>query len=139
MELVKEVTIERFNRLHWAVRLTFLTLLAVAFAVYGFPRIAHTGWAVVMKLSGNAPHCPWSRVFAYYENLIDFGDQEIMNSSKATLLEYDNSLGIGRVSVPLGNFWEKDVLSSWCLERTAEFPITLPNRNGCFGTIRNKG
>src|SRR5512132_2694119 len=99
--------IDKFNRLHWSVRLTLLTLLAAVFAVYGSPRIVHTGWAIIMKISGNAPHCPWSRIFAYYENLIDFADNEISNSSAATLKEYDNALGIGRISVPLGMFWEK--------------------------------
>lgn len=91
----------------------FLILVAVAFAVYGFPRMAHTGWAVVMKISGNAPHCPWSRIFAYYENLIDFADQEIRNSSAATLKEYDTVLGIGRISAPLGSFWEKRGPEPW--------------------------
>jgi hypothetical protein len=46
--------IEEFNRLHWSVRLVFLTLITMAFAVYGFSRMVHTGWAVVMKFSGNA-------------------------------------------------------------------------------------
>ena len=105
--------IEKFNRVHWSVRLLFLTLVALAFAVYGFPRMAHTGWAVVMKISGNAPHCPWPRIFAYYENLMDFADNEIRNSSAATLVEYDNAVGLGRISVPLGIFWEKRGPEPW--------------------------
>ena len=99
--------IDKFNRLHWSLRLMFLSFLAVLFAVYCFPRMKHTGWAVLTKLSGNAPHCPWSRIFVYYESLIDFADNEIRNSSAAKLKEYDSALGIGRISVPLGMFWEK--------------------------------
>src|SRR5262245_8175619 len=43
----------------------------------------------------------------YYEDLIDFADNEIRNSSTATLKHYDSALGIGRISVRLGMFWEK--------------------------------
>ncbi|MCI0419352.1 MAG: hypothetical protein L0312_09050, partial [Acidobacteria bacterium] len=80
--------IERFNRLHWALRIVFLTVAAVAFARYVFPRMANTGWAVAMKLSGNAPHCPWPRILTYYENLVDFADQEGSISSAASLKAY---------------------------------------------------
>src|SRR5262245_59687119 len=99
--------IDKFNRLHWLLRLMFLSFLAVMFAVYCYPRMKHTGWAMLMKISGNAPHCPWSGILLYYEDLIDFADNETRNSSLATLREYDSALGIGRISVPLGMFWEK--------------------------------
>ena len=124
--------IEKFNRLHWSVRMMFLTLVAVAFAVYGFPRMAHTGWAAVMKLSGNAPHCPWSRIFAYYENLIDFADNEIRNSSAATLKEYDNALGIGRISVPFGSFWEKRGPEPWVPGARGGIPYNTAEQEWMF-------
>jgi hypothetical protein len=98
----------------------FLTLVAVAFAVYAFPRMAHTGWAVVMKLSGNALIAHGRESLPHYENLIDFADNEIRNSSAATLKEYDNALGIGRISVPLGILGEK---------RTCAVGAWSPRRN----------
>jgi hypothetical protein len=99
--------IERFNRIHWSVRILILTLVAVAFARYAFPRLVHTGWAVVMKVSGNAPHCPWPQILAYYDNLADFAEQEGKISSTASVKAYDHTLGIGQTSVRQGSFWEK--------------------------------
>jgi FkbM family methyltransferase len=124
--------IERFNRIHWSVRILVLALVALAIERYAFPRLVHTGWAVVMKLSGNAPHCPWPRILAYYENLTDFAEQEGNISSAASLKAYDHTLGIGQVSVRQGSFWEKRTTGPVVREPRGGIPYSAAEQEWMF-------
>jgi hypothetical protein len=116
--------IERFNRMPWTVRILVLALVALAFARFVFPRLVLTGWAIVMKVSGNAPHCPWPQILAYYENLADFAEQEGIISSAASMKAYDHTLRIGQVTVRLGTFWEKRGPEPLVPGARGGFPIT---------------
>jgi FkbM family methyltransferase len=102
------IATEEFNKIiPWPFRLLILVLLALCFAYQVYPRLVYNGWAVSMKLRGNAPDCQWTEIFQFYGRLKRFSELQGKTEAAISLMAFDEKLGIELLDSPLGKFWIK--------------------------------
>ena len=107
--------VEKFNAaVPWPLRL--LMVFGVAAIIYysGLVAfIAYTVGAVSLKVSGNAPDCPWSKIVTYYPNLRQL---ELLVRDERDRLEvrsYDESFGIELISDSERQYWIRRQGADW--------------------------
>lgn len=107
--------VKKFNeRLPWVVRFALVAAIGLSAAQF-VPAMIYNGWAVQMKIRGNATICPWTRIAGYYSDQKDFSDRLAHKNNLTTPLRRDEEFNIRLVSSPERDFWVKDPTDAYGL------------------------
>jgi FkbM family methyltransferase len=91
-------------RLVWPAAIAAIVLLGILqVAKESVPKTMAVGY----KLAGRAPDCPWSNILSVQRDIDEKGRR--MNAARSALAvtEYDEGLGIERITGPSRSFWIK--------------------------------
>lgn len=85
--------------------LRFAAAIAIALALVWFA--GDYFWASAVKILGRANHCPWGNVLTAKRDINRLSAQAFEAGREISVEEFDERLGIERLSSPAGKFWIK--------------------------------